>query len=200
MRYMLEWQRSLAERFGEVRAAELAAGMHARYRALREAHRRARAHARRAQLTGPVLPGLALYRTLREDGGLAQGEALAACERLFRAAFFPLERKLLPLLNRLPDPFPLLRPALRVMSRNTYLPGAAVVVEDTPECFALNTYRCFILDALREASTPELAPLFCKTDDWLAELLPKVRWERRGTLANGADVCDFRWRRRAGSQ
>ena len=191
MKYLKQWRRMLTEGYGEARAGEVTARMRACYNALLRAHAHVKTRPLRAQLTDLVLPGLALYQTLREEAG--REAALAECERLFRAVFFARERRLVPLLNLLPDPFPLLRPALRAMCRNTYLPGSTVVVLDSPDCFAVNTYRCFLLDTLTDAGAPELAPLFCKTDDWLAELLPKVRWLRTGTLAQGADACDFRW-------
>jgi hypothetical protein len=193
MRYLGKWQRMLAGSRGKTSALVLAARIRARYDSLVSSHAHVRARPLRAQLRDLVLPGLALYLTLREDADLSQEEALAACERLFLAAFFPVERKLIPLLNALPDPFPVLRPALRRMTRETYAPGSTKVVEDSPDCFAVDTYRCFILDTLTAAGAPELAPLFCKTDDWLAELLPKVRFVRAGTLAGGAVCCDFRW-------
>jgi hypothetical protein len=81
------------------------------------------------------------------------------------------------------------------MTKNRYLPGAHEVVEDSALCFAANTYRCFILDTLTEYGAPELTTLYCKTDDWLAEALPGVRWQRTTTLAAGGECCDFRWYR-----
>jgi hypothetical protein len=191
MRYLDQWQRTLAASRGKAQAGELAAHMRDRYIALLRAHAHIRARPLRVKLEGLALPGLALYQTLCEEVG--REEALAESGRLFRAAFFPLERKLIQLLNLLPAPFPLLRPALRRMCREDYLPGSTQLVMDTPDCFAVDIYRCFILDTLTQAGAPELAPLFCKTDDWLAELLPKVRWSRTGTLAQGAEKCDFCW-------
>jgi hypothetical protein len=197
MRYRRKWLSKLAESRGGTRSLELVAGIRARYKALLRDHAHVKTRYQRAQLRNLVLPGLALYLTLREDDRKTQEDALVVCETLFREAFFPFERRFIPLLNVLPDPFPLLRPALRWMCRETYLPGSTQVVMDTPDCFAVDTFRCFILDTLTAAGAPELAPLFCKTDDWLAELLPKVIWKRTGTLAAGADACDFRWSRRS---
>jgi hypothetical protein len=56
-----------------------------------------------------------------------------------------------------------------------------------------NIYRCIILDVLSENNAKELTPLYCKTDDWLAQALPKISWERTKTLGYGDDCCDFRW-------
>ena len=195
MKHLREWQRRLAKSRSKAKAADLAVRMHARYESLHQSHAHITSRPLRTQLTGLILPGLSLYQTLLEDLGNDRQATLAETEALFHAELFKREQKLIPLLNYIPSPFPLLRPALRQMCRNIYLPGSTEVVEDSPDCFAVNTHRCFTLDMLTDAGAPELAPLYCKTDDWLAELLPKVRWLRTGTLALGADVCDFRWRR-----
>lgn len=83
-----------------------------------------------------------------------------------------------------------------MMARDEYLPGSQEIIEDSPDCFAFNVYRCFILDVLAEYDAAELTALYCKTDDWLAESLPGIRWERTRTLGRGDDCCDFRWCRK----
>jgi hypothetical protein len=193
VKYLKTWQRILTTSHGPASAAGLAARIRSRYDLLTVSHAHITSKALRAQLRDLVLPGLALYQTLLEAHENDRESALAESETLIYPVLFKVERMGIPLLRVLPDPFSLLRPALRMMTRNTYLPGAMEVVEDSPACFAINTYRCFILDTLTEAGAPELTTLYCKTDDWLAELLPKVCWLRTGTLAAGADCCDFRW-------
>ena len=96
-------------------------------------------------------------------------------------------------LNYLPNPFFIVRPVLKMMARDEYLPGAQEIVEDSADCFALNVYRCFILDTLVKHNAKELTAIYCNTDDWLADVLPKISWERTKTLARGGDCCDFRW-------
>jgi len=193
MKHPKGWKRLLSQAHGPVFTARLVTEMRHRYHEMLPAYAHITNRPLRAQLVNLVLPGLVLYQTLLANLNGDRQAALAETEVLFKARFFSFERRFIPLLQVLPDPFPVLRPALRQMSRNNYLPGAAEVVEDTPDCFAVNTYRCFILDILTDAGVPELTPLYCKTDDWLAALLPKVCWLRTGTLALGAGCCDFRW-------
>jgi len=39
---------------------------------------------------------------------------------------------------------------------------------------------------------PELCTVFCENDDIsFRGLMPKIRFERKGTLGQGADKCDF---------
>jgi hypothetical protein len=146
-----------------------------------------------AQWDDLIAPGLALYRVLSAEGTQDREAVLAEVEVLFEASFFVRERKMVKLLNLIPDPFPLVRLGLRSMTKNHYLPGASEVIEDSKDCFAVNTTRCFIMDTLTKYGAPELTSLYCKTDDWLAAEVPKVRWLRTKTLANGDELCDFRW-------
>jgi len=144
------------------------------------------------ELTNLLYPGLALFRTLTEEDPDTT-RVLATNELLFKAEFFSGLGFGIGLINYLPDPFPIIRPILRMMIRSQYLPGSQVVVEDNLNCFAINTTRCFKLDVLTDLKARDLTSLYCKTDDWLSEKLPKVHWRRTKTLARGDEICDFRW-------
>ena len=141
-----------------------------------------------------VYPGLAVYRSLLENGR-DQDTILKLMESLFQRAFIS---RLLPgirLLNLLPDPFPIVRYAMRKMAFGQVGVYDQELVADTRDTFAFNTHRCLIHDTLIALDAGELAPFFCSTDGWLAEALPKVSWERTQTLGRGGDGCDFRWSR-----
>jgi hypothetical protein len=196
VKYLKDWKRILSRVRGPATASRLAAEMENRFHALLPTYAHITAKPLPAKLENLILPGLVLYQILLADMDGDRLAALAEADRFFYAEFFTFERRFLTLLRVLPDPLPILRPALRQMCRNTYLPGATEVVEDSQDCFAVNTYQCFILDTLTCAGAPELTPLYCKTDEWLAALLPHVCWLRTGKLALGADCCDFRWSRR----
>ncbi len=197
MPYVRNWQQHLSETFGENIAASLIASAQRHYTDLRHRYPQEEYPHNQKELKARIMPGLAIYQTLLDklDDPAA---ALAQTEELFRAAFFPTRISGIRLLNMLPDPFPIIRPALKMMTKNKYLPGSQEIVEDSPDCFALNVYRCFILDVLATHQAQELTPLFCKTDDWLSEALPKISWERTQTLGRGGELCDFRWSRRKG--
>ncbi len=58
--------------------------------------------------------------------------------------------------------------------------------------------RCVVHDFLREARTPELAPLFCEIDyQFYPRALTGLRFHRGSardnTIANGRNHCDFVW-------
>ncbi len=188
------WQWELAKTYGQPKASRLADEIQVRHAQLSAVIPAPAGKILRARREKLLLPGLALYQTLKHEFGQID-QALAETDRLFRVAFFRVEQFGIPLLNYLPQPFPLLRPVLRGYAVSEYGPGELEVLEDSPDCFALKIYRCYIFDALTAQGVPELTPLFCATDDWLAELLPRVRWERIQTLGRGGAYCDFCWRR-----
>ncbi|HEY3312419.1 MAG TPA: L-2-amino-thiazoline-4-carboxylic acid hydrolase [Anaerolineales bacterium] len=139
-----------------------------------------------------ILPAVSMYKVLMDENN-NQGKSISEIEALFKETFFVTIIKAIHLLNFLPNPFLIVRPMLKTMTANEYLPGSQEILVDSPDCFAFNVYRCFYLDTLIKYNAPELTLLFCKTDDWLSEAMPKVRWERTKTLGRGGECCDFRW-------
>lgn len=192
------WGVALAERHGKREAALLLAHVQALYAELYAARRQYAQRGLRSRLENDILPALALYGALLA-AGRDQDAALAEIEACFKAAMSPLMTPV-RLMARLPDPFPLFKWANRQMAFGGQTSGAwqASLVEDSPDRLAYEIRRCFILDTLMAYGAPELAPLFCKTDDWMMEALPpSIGWFRNRTLGRGDPVCDFDWRRMA---
>ncbi len=195
MPHSSKWQQVLAKLYGASRAGVFVARAQAYYAGYCAQHSGEKNRAQRANLKANILPGLSIYRALLDENPDRE-RALAEVEALFKETFFTARLRGIRWLNHwLPDPFFVVRPALKLLAREEYLPGAQEIVEDSKDCFALNTYRCFILDTLTLHGAAELTALYCKTDDWLASAMPKVSWERTKTLGRGDDCCDFRWRR-----
>ena len=192
MPHLRTWKRMLIKRRGKQQAETITARVQNCYHHLLINRPSVSNHAQSTQLESLILPGLALYQVMCEEGQNRQ-EVFAEVEDLFKAAFFVRLRNLVPLLNYLADPFPVIRVGLRWMTKNAYVTGSQEVIEDSPQCFAINIHRCFIFDTLQAYGAAELTVLYCKTDDWLAECLPKVHWLRTKTLGCGDKYCDFRW-------
>jgi hypothetical protein len=194
MPFLAPMQRALAEKRGAVEAATLAQRLQARFDELYAGRPRLAHPVLRAHLEQVVLPGLALYQTLRAEG-LSQEDALTEVERAFEVVFGRFIRKV-GLMKDLPGSFTVFRLLTRWVNRLGFpSPGwDRDTVEDSERAIAFDYHRCFYLDVLTAYGAPELTPAFCKTDDWLAEALPPaIRWERTKTLGRGDDVCDFRW-------
>jgi hypothetical protein len=140
MPFMNIWRNMLSSQYGAQRGSAMADSILSRYRDLCAHHSFPRNRALRYKLERLVFPGLALYQELCQ-GNADQAQTLSQVEAMFKAALFAKERRVLPLFNRLPDPFPLVRLALRQMTKNDYLPGASEVVEDSAERFTTIIHR-----------------------------------------------------------
>jgi hypothetical protein len=194
MPHSLIWQRRLSIIYDDQKANALIARAQVYYDDYCSQHSAEANRANRTALKTRVLPGLSIYKALLEKND-DQQKVLAEVDTLFRAVFFTRRMQGIRVLNHFSNPFPIVKPMLKMMTRNEYVPGAQEVIEDSADCFALNVYRCFILDTLARHNAKELTALYCNTDDWLAEVLPKISWERTKTLGRGGDCCDFRWSR-----
>jgi hypothetical protein len=196
MPYVALWRQALAEKRGEAEAARLVARAQARYHNLYTQRARPARRALRFHLERSILPGLALYETLLEEGDDREA-ALSEMEHLTTSTLSRL-RRLVPLLGRVPDPFAVFRRATPWVVRLGFPPEGWGMesVEDSDDCIAFNVHRCFYLDTLASYGAPELTPVFCGGDDTLFGALPQaITWERTTTLGRGHDRCDFRWRR-----
>lgn len=188
------WQKCLLTMYDEQKATAFLSRAQHYYEGFYAQHSEEKNRANRTALKIRILPGLSIYKALLEENS-DQQKVLAEVDTLLRAAFFTKRMQGIRLLNTLRDPFPIVKPVLKSISRAEYLPGSQEIVEDNADCFALNVYRCFIFDTLVQHGAGELTSLFCNTDDWLSELLPRISWERTMTLGRGGDRCDFRWSR-----
>ncbi len=74
------------------------------------------------------------------------------------------------------------------------------VIEDTETAFGHNITGCAFADYFRAIGEPEIGALMTCGVDFAAEARMRPDWEfsRTQTRMQGADVCDFRWRRREG--
>ncbi len=196
MPYLTAVRKALAERHGEMDADRLAARAQARYEELYDGRSRPASRALRFHLERGILPGLAMYQTLLEDGA-GQDEALAEMDELLRPVVSGV-RSVMSLLGRFPDPFGAFRRIEPWVVRLGFPVGPWEMepLENSSDCVAFDVHRCFYLDTLTEYGAPELTAVFCAPDDFVfAALPPSIRWERTGTLGRGQDRCDFRWRR-----
>jgi hypothetical protein len=194
-------QRVLAETRGKVKAALLAARVQTRYDELYTHRLRFHHPALRQHYEESILPGLALYQTLREESD-DQETALAEIDRTFTAvAERSGQRRLVQVMGHLPDPFAVLRIANRWAMKRVYPPEGWTFawVEDSGQCIAYDARECFYLNVLTACGAPELTAHFCAIDDLLYGDLPGIAWERTKTLGRGDDRCNFRFCRTGAS-
>ena len=194
MKYTRVWQTALSKKYGVTESSRIISKARSFYHDYSSQLSNNLDSNSRGILQKRVLPGLSIYQALQghEDSDEA---ILQEVEKLFKRAFFEWMIHGIRLINLLPDPFPLIRPALRKMIKSEYQPGSQEIIEDSPDSFAVNVYQCVIYDTLKAHKADELIPIFCSTDDWLTEAVPKIGWQRSQTLGRGGDHCDFHWSR-----
>lgn len=151
----------------------------------------------RGHLERSILPGAALYLELRARFG--QDRALALVRVCFTAIAARRARPL-HLLDRTPWLFPIFRRRGRRMMEQAYSGPTWGVrwIEDSAQRLRFDMTRCVYLDTLTELGIPELTAEFCHGDEVAYGNLRGLAFVRAGTLAEGCDVCDFCFERRAG--
>lgn len=140
-----------------------------------------------------ILPALALYLVLQEDG-VTPEQARSEVARVMQASIIEENRLRMAIIKRLPFAFGLLRRAVRrTMAREFPEPGFSCDwVENTPQRIAFTMTRCLYLNTLARYGAPELTPAFCANDDAQFGLLePVIHFRRTRTLGTGAPACDF---------
>ena len=143
-----------------------------------------------------VLPLFSIYQSLKSQN-IGQEEAILIIEILLKESFFRTQLSGIRYINRVfREPFPVIKPALRLMMHFSDLPAGQEIKQDDKNCFTINIYQCFIHDTLKKLEAPELTPVFCATDDWLSEAMPKIQLQRTQTLGRGGEMCDFCWCRK----
>lgn len=174
-----------------------------------------KAHAHYAHLMGALPPyrsraermayelgafGLALYRTLREEGW----EEDVAVDEVARLVWEPLKvvGSIVSLYRRTPGPMLLWKATVKLASRTIQGPPAWEYTWLEPgEVFDLgfDVTSCAYWEYFKRMGTPEVARAYCQGDIYIAErLAPAIEFRRTETLATGGDCCDFRYRRGRG--
>lgn len=190
------WRHTLdARRPG--RGRELARALDEEYRSLL-AHRPVGTDDDRAvrfHLRQSILPALAAYRVLARETGRdgPDAEVLAEVTELVAAQMRPI-LTVAGLLDRSGLPFAVTRRLLRRGVRALFAAPAFEITwhRDDAQALRFDVTGCFYLRVLRHYDAAELTPVFCRGDELAFGRMPRtLRFDRTGTLAQGAPRCDF---------
>ncbi|HPH97619.1 MAG TPA: L-2-amino-thiazoline-4-carboxylic acid hydrolase [Anaerolineaceae bacterium] len=191
-----DWQAYLSKKWDDsAKAAFLMARVQTRFvRLYAERPRFAEDHLR-DHLEEHILPGLALYQVLLEDG-MEKDAALELCAEMIALHAREVNR-VVQKIGGQPFFFFLLRKIIRSMMDYKFSTGWTTTwIEDSPQRVAFDITRCFYLDTLRFYGAPELTPAFCASDDAMMEgISPQVAWKRTTTLGRGDERCNFCYER-----
>lgn len=138
-----------------------------------------------------ILPGLAIYQTLRAEGR-SQESALETFDQIVEVVVTP-NRHQMSLLGRFPLIHPLLRLVIRPAMRQYPQEGWQTDwVENSRDAIRFNMRSCFYFDVLSRHGAPELTASFCRGDDLVySQMSPHLEWKRTQTIGRGAEYCDF---------
>ena len=71
--------------------------------------------------------------------------------------------------------------------------GWATVFPDSDAYLAVDYTKCGLHDWFRDQGTPEISPIACEGDLIWTKMLTGLTFIRTKTIANGDDICDFRF-------
>lgn len=192
------WQSVLEEYYGGDRSRQLIAQAQARWRSLCRAAQPPADPALQKHLYFQVLPGLAMYRTLLWEKRLmpdseARQSAIEEINQLFRAQTFQQIGWTLKPFHWFPNSWFIFRLGMRLRLRAFPQAGwKSLIIEDSDQRIAMETYHCFKHQMLTAYGAPELTASYCATDDYMAELFPRtIKFMRAPTLGEGGDCCQF---------
>ncbi len=162
-----------------------------RYEDLYQKHGQIENPTLRHHLVNGILPGLALYQLLRDEGK-NQSEALNRIDQIFEGLFLK-NRNSMQRVGRLPFIYPLLRFIIKPAMRQYPDEGwAKDWIQNDQEAIRFNMKSCFYFNTLTRLGAPEITASFCRVDDFIySEMSPRVDWQRTLTIARGNEYCDF---------
>jgi hypothetical protein len=138
-----------------------------------------------------ILPGLALYQILRENGE-SQESALRIIDQTFEQ-LFSNHRARLKKNGGIPFFYNILRLYIKPAMRQYPADGWKIDwVQNDKSAIRFNMTSCFYFDILSRYGAPELTASFCKVDDFIyGDMSPQVSWQRLKTIGRGETYCDF---------
>lgn len=139
-----------------------------------------------------LFPPMAYYKVLCANG-ISKEKALEYVKQETHKAA-SVKRDEMKKLANLPFAYSIYRMGVKKHMRKNF-PDAGWQTEwircDRKEIH-FNLHRCIYQDLTNQYGCPELCCVYCENDDIsFSGLMPRIRFERNGTLGNGAPYCDF---------
>lgn len=139
---------------------------------------------------------MAYYKALRREG-IVQNEALEYVRNETQKAA-NTQKEQMKKLGRLPFAYTMYRLGVKSHMRKNF-PVAGWTTEwvtCNDKEIHFNLHSCIYWELTKQYGCPELCCVYCENDDIsFSGLLPRIRFERTGTLSNGAAYCDFHFKK-----
>lgn len=150
----------------------------------------------RTHLLLKLFPPIAYYKALLNEG-IPKNEALDYVRRETRKAA-SVKKEEMRQLTKMPFAYTIYRMGVkRHMKKNFPDEGWETEwVQCDHTQIHFNLHRCLYWDTVNACGCPELCCVYCENDlISFSGLLPKIRFDRNGTLGDGAACCDFHFSR-----
>ncbi|GAA0741299.1 L-2-amino-thiazoline-4-carboxylic acid hydrolase [Clostridium oceanicum] len=140
-----------------------------------------------------ILPSIAVYMEMIEFG-YSREESLryikdsAIIANKSMADFFKT-------IGKLPFGYSLFRKLCPLAIKNSFCePGWKMKwIKNNKDTIEFHAKKCLYFDIMKEEGCVELVPIFCQIDDYVYGNMDNVIWDRKKTLGNGDELCDFRF-------
>jgi hypothetical protein len=140
--------------------------------------------------------GLSIYRVLVNDFGFEKERAVGLLtEIMCGVTKQDIEHSLFTRLSL--SSVAKLKPLKSMMERSMFSlseqDGWFIRKAESEAYLAFDVRQCGLVKWLEEQGAPEICSAFCETDHVSAKYMKGLRFVRAKTLANGDDLCDFRY-------
>ena len=147
----------------------------------------------KAHTVAKIYPCAALYDALQRCG-VEKAQALDFLDRSFSEMAEP-QAASMRALCKIPGFYRLMPRIFRYVTNRSFGEKAGFRAKfyptDSTRC-KFDMTRCVYCDECRRLGCPELTVCFCHTDDVTdGHMHPKLIWNRRKIMGDGADCCDF---------
>lgn len=186
----------LVSDYGETKGGELYRASCEKYEALCAGEKRYENEAMNRHVFGNILPGIALYSMFCENGSSKEEAYELALKETQKNARRLREKN--KKLGSMPFAFGLFKLFVKSYMKKYYPPeGWDIEWPPTkPGEARFDMKSCIYAKMCAKYGCPELCTVFCRNDDTAFEgYLPKIRFERSGTIGEGRDRCDFHFKK-----
>lgn len=146
----------------------------------------------REHLQGKLFPPIAYYKALLA-GGYSKDDAIAYVKKETHKAA-TVRKEEMQGLAKMPFAYTVYRMGVKKHMKKNF-PDEGWETEwvcCNRKEIHFNLHRCIYWDMTNLHKCPELCCVYCENDDIaFSGLLPKIRFQRSGTLGNGSSCCDF---------
>lgn len=140
-----------------------------------------------------IFPAMSIFDALLSDGR-SREEAARLTDEIFSACMEKIAENIRKLC-RIPGMYKIIPWIFGTMAFKLFSPEAGFAADLHKEGKGRARFdmtACPYYETCKNLGYPELAPVFCHSDDiCYGNMHPKLKWNRTKTIARGADLCDF---------